>query len=813
MEELPHLGRPICVIGRYALYGKLAAGGMATVHFGRLLGPAGFSRTVAIKRLHPQFAKDPEFVAMFLDEARLAARIQHPNVVATVDVVAMAEELFLVMDYVRGESFSRLLRSSRKKGIEIPLGIITNVAAGMLHGLHAAHEAKDEQGRPLSVVHRDVSPQNVLVGVDGVARVLDFGVAKAAARIQVTRDGQMKGKLSYMAPEQLQGRGVDRRTDVFAAAIVTWEALTGRRLFDAEEPQEVLRMIVSEDIPPPRAVVPSIPRTIDAIVMKGLARDVLARYQTAREFAIALEEATQLASPREVGEWVEQVAGETLLRRERAVAEIEAISAVSDVSLVTGAAPGFTSTVVGLPPPPLAATASDWDEGPTRIYDSAAAVSLGDDQATRVHVPRPSSRPGELKVGHPPKIPSVVPPAARAPMRPRSSSSRAPPKPSRPPPLPGRSVPPNSAVPSNINWPQPDGAVPSKTSNPPPRGAVPSKTSNPPPRGAVPSKTSNPPPRGAVPSKTSNPPPPKSPDLLDDGEQTQVNNPFDSSGENEPTQVLDKSQPGWDDEGETTQVIDKSGDDLLDAAARVTGPPQGAWRASSPAPRPAAGSPPAVTTIIVQDDTSPDFRRPAPWVIGLVWLWGSPAARARRVGLVAGVAGLLVGVAYGYGAHGGRPRAPRASQRMAEEPHSERPPVVATSVAEPQPRGIDPSMLPQAPPDETKARHVARVKPVQVSLDTATSSPPAARAASAAPATPSPPADDDLASPYAHAVPAPAPRATKPPSAPVAKSLPRSAPPASAPVSKASAPKAVAGCAQPFTLDDHGIRRIKPECL
>src|ERR1043165_2495637 len=128
-----HRDHPIKVIGRYALYGKLASGGMATGHFGRLLGPAGFSRTVAIKRLHPQFAKDPEFVAMFLDEARLAARIQHPNVVATVDVVAMSEELFLVMDYVRGESFSRLLRASRKRNIDVPIGIIGAVVAGMLH--------------------------------------------------------------------------------------------------------------------------------------------------------------------------------------------------------------------------------------------------------------------------------------------------------------------------------------------------------------------------------------------------------------------------------------------------------------------------------------------------------------------------------------------------------------------------------------------------------------------------------------------------------------------------------------------------------
>jgi hypothetical protein len=345
-------------------------------------------------------------------------------------------------------------------------------------------------------------------------------------------------------------------------------------------------------------------------------------------------------------------------------------------------------------------------------------------------------------------------------------------------------VPANSAVPSNISWP--------------------------PPRGAVPSKTSNPPPRGSVPPKSRRPPPLESPDLLDDGEQTQVNNPLDSSDENVQTQVLNKSQPGWDDEGETTQVFDKSKDELLDAAARVTGPPQGAWRPSSPAPRPAAGSPPAVTTIIVQDHTSPALRRnrPAFWVIGLAWLWGSPRARARRVGLVAGVAGLLVGVAYGYGAHAGRPLAPRASQQMAEAPHSERPPVVATTVAEPQPRGIDPSMLPKAPPDETQARHV--VKPVQVSLDTAAPSPPP-EAPAAAPGPPSPSDSDDLESPYAHAVSARAPKATKPPRAPVAKALPPSAP--SAPVSKASAPKAAGGCAQPFTLDDHGIRRIKPECL
>src|SRR5262245_51026591 len=170
------------VIGRYALHGELASGGMATVHLGRLLGPVGFSRTVAIKRLHAQYAQDPEFVSMFLDEARLAARIRHPNVVPTLDVVATSGELFLVMEYVPGESLSRLARAARDRMERMPPRIVSAIMSGVLHGLHAAHEAKSERGEPLGIVHRDVSPQNVLVGTDGVARVLDFGVAKAAGR-------------------------------------------------------------------------------------------------------------------------------------------------------------------------------------------------------------------------------------------------------------------------------------------------------------------------------------------------------------------------------------------------------------------------------------------------------------------------------------------------------------------------------------------------------------------------------------------------------------------------------------------------------
>ncbi len=308
-------------VGRYALYGEIAAGGMATVHFGRLVGPVGFSRTVAIKRLHAHLAKDPEFVSMFLDEARLAARIQHPNVVATIDVVPIEGEVFLVMEYVQGESLSQLHRSVRKQGRRIPTRIATAIMAGALHGLHAAHEARSERGDPLNIVHRDVSPQNVMVGADGNARVLDFGVAKAAMRVQSTREGQIKGKVRYMAPEQLRGT-VDRRSDVFAAGVVLWEALTGERMFNVDDPFAIMVLLAERPVTSPRAVDPSISPELEAVVMRALERDPAARYQTAREFAVDLER-TGVAMTHEVGEWVERVGGASLQRRAEQVVEIE----------------------------------------------------------------------------------------------------------------------------------------------------------------------------------------------------------------------------------------------------------------------------------------------------------------------------------------------------------------------------------------------------------------------------------------------------------------------------------------------------------
>ena len=315
-------------VGRYALHHEIASGGMAVVHIGRLLGPVGFARTVAIKRLHPHLAKNPEFVAMFLDEARLAARIRHPNVVSTLDVVATDGELFVVMEYVPGDALARLLHAARERREAVPLPVAASIMVDVLHGLHAAHEACDERGQPLGLVHRDVSPHNVLVGTDGAAHVIDFGIAKATGRAQVTREGQLKGKLAYMAPEQLRGGGaggakLDRRADVFGAAVVFWEMLTGQRLFDGEDEGEIYGKVLRADVVKPSKVVGGDRGRTDAIVLRGLARSADKRYPTARAMALAIEESLPLAPPSQVGQWVERQGSEALAERACRIAEVE----------------------------------------------------------------------------------------------------------------------------------------------------------------------------------------------------------------------------------------------------------------------------------------------------------------------------------------------------------------------------------------------------------------------------------------------------------------------------------------------------------
>jgi eukaryotic-like serine/threonine-protein kinase len=319
------------IVGRYGIYGKIASGGMASVHFGRLLGAAGFSRTVAIKRLHAHLAEDPDFLATMIDEARLAARIHHPNVLPTLDVVAAEGELLVVMEYVRGESLARLLRSEIGRARRVPLHIVSAIVIGALHGLHAAHEATSDRGEPLGIVHRDVSPQNILVGIDGMARVIDFGVAKAAGRLQTTREGVVKGKMAYMAPEQLGGRETTRAVDVYGMGVVLWEMLASKRLFPGDSEGAVFGQVLAGAKDPPSHHAPDLPAALDALVLKALAPNPEDRFVSAMEMAELLLRVVPPAFPTDVGEWVREVAQEALAKRGVALAEIESSSGETSV--------------------------------------------------------------------------------------------------------------------------------------------------------------------------------------------------------------------------------------------------------------------------------------------------------------------------------------------------------------------------------------------------------------------------------------------------------------------------------------------------
>ena len=301
-------------LDRYELIAELASGGMATVYLARRGGIAGFQRLVAIKHLHPYLQREQEFVQMFLDEARLAAGIHHPHVVSILEVGASDAGYYLVMEYVEGDTLARLLaRAISGKDEVFPIPVAVRVMLDTLEGLHAAHELTDDFGKRLELVHRDVSPQNILVGIDGITRLTDFGVARALSRLNATRAGQLKGKLAYMAPEQAKTEHVDRRTDVFAAGIVLWEALCMRRLFKGESDAETLNRMLFEAVPRARSVNPAIPAEIDEVIAKALEKKPSDRFADCAAFGDALEHAavatSSLAPVREVSAFVQATLG------------------------------------------------------------------------------------------------------------------------------------------------------------------------------------------------------------------------------------------------------------------------------------------------------------------------------------------------------------------------------------------------------------------------------------------------------------------------------------------------------------------------
>jgi serine/threonine-protein kinase len=275
--------------GKYMLIGKLGHGGMAEVLLAVMSGKAGFRKLVVLKRLHPQLEAEPGFVDMFLDEARLAAQLDHPNCVQTTEVGEVDGLHFLAMEHMDGQGLERLLRATAHGGEVLAPALAVRIVADALDGLGYAHELKSFDGTPLGVVHRDVSPQNIFVTYNGVVKLLDFGIAKAESNVVETRTGVVKGKYAYIAPEQALGEGVDARADLWSMAVVLWECLTSRRLFKSTNELATLQETLRAEIKPPSTYNPAIDRELDSLVMRGLQRDVDYRFQSAAEFKDALE--------------------------------------------------------------------------------------------------------------------------------------------------------------------------------------------------------------------------------------------------------------------------------------------------------------------------------------------------------------------------------------------------------------------------------------------------------------------------------------------------------------------------------------------
>ncbi|MFT3709343.1 MAG: serine/threonine-protein kinase [Archangium sp.] len=275
--------------GRYQLLKKLATGGMAQIYLARQVGPEGFEKLLVVKRILPHLAENEDFVTMFLDEARIAARLNHPNIVSIFDLGAQDDSFFIAMEFIHGEDIRRVWKHADKIGKPIPLALICRMIIDACAGLDYAHKKPDQSGRPLNIVHRDISPQNILVSFEGGVKVVDFGIAKAADQATVTKSGVLKGKYSYMSPEQAGGQPIDCRTDIFALGVVMYELLTGTRLFKRATDIQTLNAVSECKVAPPSEISGRIPPDLDAIVMKALAKDRKDRFSEARQLGAALE--------------------------------------------------------------------------------------------------------------------------------------------------------------------------------------------------------------------------------------------------------------------------------------------------------------------------------------------------------------------------------------------------------------------------------------------------------------------------------------------------------------------------------------------
>jgi serine/threonine-protein kinase len=330
-------------LGRYRVVDEIGVGGMASVHLARVDGPGGFQKWIAIKRIHPHLVEDDTFVNMFLDEARVAARISHPNVATVFELGRHENTYWIAMEYLHGEPVREIMRRTLEVGAPMPPEIACRVIADAAEGLHAAHELLGNDGEKLGLVHRDVTPHNLFVTYDGNTKVVDFGIAKFSSRMASTRAGTLKGKLAYMSPEQVAGHPIDRRTDVFALGVVLWELTTGQRLFRMDNDLDTLAKVQECRVPLPSTLVAGYPSDLEAVALKALAKDPAQRYRTARELSRALQSLLMrrglFVASDELAAYMASVFGDRIERREAHLRWAAEVTQTIDLDKVTGLPP------------------------------------------------------------------------------------------------------------------------------------------------------------------------------------------------------------------------------------------------------------------------------------------------------------------------------------------------------------------------------------------------------------------------------------------------------------------------------------------
>jgi eukaryotic-like serine/threonine-protein kinase len=330
-------------LGRYRVVDEIGVGGMASVHLARMDGPGGFQKWVAIKRIHPHLVEDDQFVDMFLDEARIAAGINHANVAQVFDLGKDDNTYWIAMEYLHGEPLREVMRRSEDHGQHIGPELAARICSDAAEGLHAAHELRGKNGQLLGLVHRDVTPHNLFLTYDGYTKVVDFGIAKVADRLSSTRAGTLKGKLAYMSPEQVRGAEVDRTTDIFALGVVLWEITTNQRLFRMDTDLDTLEKVQACVVTPPSAIVPGYPMELEACLMKALSKRKQDRFQTAREFSRALQtylvRSGHFVGPEEVAKFLRTVFADRIQKREAHLAWASEVTSNVDIDKLRAGKP------------------------------------------------------------------------------------------------------------------------------------------------------------------------------------------------------------------------------------------------------------------------------------------------------------------------------------------------------------------------------------------------------------------------------------------------------------------------------------------